>query len=133
MISLADYYGPWIFHPDATPERKSATTLLLAKVNVLLKEAEGLALQDNPVTGTMISGRDLGGFRPQICKVGAATSSHKEGRGIDIYDPDNNLDNWITDAVLEEHDLYREHPGATFGWCHLTDRPPRSKKRTFIP
>jgi hypothetical protein len=83
--------------------------------------------------GTMISGNDLGGFRPQSTKIGAPTSSHKEGRGIDIYDPDNRLDDWITDAVLELHDLYREAPSATYGWVHLTDRPPNSKRRTFLP
>lgn len=133
MITLADYFGPWITHKDATPDRKAAAALMLSKVNALLKDAVALGLQDNPVTGTMVSGLDLGGFRPQACQVGAKTSSHKEGRGIDIYDPDNHLDQWLTDAVLEEHDLYREAPASTPHWCHLTDRPPLSKRRTFQP
>lgn len=133
MITLRDYYGPWIGHKDATPDRQAASILMLSKVNALLYESRHLGLKENPVTGTMVSGLDLGGFRPQVCKVGAETSSHKDGRGIDIYDPDNHLDQWITDAVLERHDLYREAPAATPGWCHLTDRPPLSKKRTFLP
>ena len=133
MITIRDYFGPWIGHRDATLDRRAAATLLLGKVNALLAEASGLALRENPTTGTMISGLDLGGFRPEACKVGARTSSHKEGRGVDIYDPDNNLDQWLTDVVLERHDLYREAPSATPGWCHLTDRPPGSKRRTFLP
>ena len=133
MITLRDYVGPWIMHTDATPDRKSAAVLMLAKVNSLLDECHALGLRDNPVTGTMVSGLDLGGFRPLACRVGAANSSHKEGRGIDIYDPDNHLDGWLTDAVLERHDLYREAPASTLGWVHLTDRPPVSKRRTFQP
>ena len=133
MITLRDYFGPWIMHRDATPDRQAAAILMLSKVNALLKDAEHLGLDDNPVTGTMVSGLDLGGFRPKDCKVGAATSSHKEGRGIDIYDPDNHLDGWLTDQILEAHGLYREAPAATAGWCHLTDRPPLSKHRTFLP
>ena len=133
MITLPEYFGPWIMHRDATPDRKAAAVLLLAKVKALLDECHALGLRDNPATGTMVSGLDLGGFRPQACRVGAANSSHKEGRGIDIYDPDNHLDQWLTDAVLERHDLYREAPGSSPGWAHLTDRPPLSKKRTFLP
>lgn len=133
IITQKDYFGPWIMHKDATPDRQAAAILMLSKVNALIAEVSGLALQENPVTGTMVSGLDLGGFRPQACRVGAVNSSHKDGRGIDIYDPDNHLDNWITDAVLERHDLYREMPSSTPGWCHLTDRPPHSKMRTFWP
>jgi hypothetical protein len=135
MITQRDYFGPWIMHKDATSDRKAASVLLLARVNGLLLECVGLGLRDNPVTGDLVGGayHGYGGFRPQDCKQGAKNSSHKEGRGIDIYDPDNHLDQWITDSVLERHDLYREAPGSTPGWCHLTDRPPLSKKRTFLP
>lgn len=133
MITLRDYFGPWIGHRDATPDRQAAAILMLSKVNSLLKKATGLSLRENPVTGTMVSGLDLGGFRPQECRIGAQNSSHKEGRGVDVYDPDNHLDQWITDAVLEAHDLYRESPAMTDGWVHLTDRPPSSKHRTFLP
>lgn len=133
IITLQDYFGPWRMHRDATPERKAAAGLLVAQVNGLLAQCHALGLRENPVTGTMVSGLDLGGFRPQDCKVGAKNSSHKDGRGIDIYDPDNHLDDWLTDAVLEKHGLYREAPAATPGWCHLTDRPPLSGRRTFLP
>lgn len=133
MITIRDYFGNWIGHRDATLDRRAAATLLLSKVNALLAECHALGLRYNPVTGTMVSGTSYGGFRPLDCNEGAKNSSHKEGRGIDIYDPDNHLDQWITDAVLEKHDLYREAPASTGGWCHLTDRPPVSKHRTFLP
>jgi len=57
----------------------------------------------------------------------------KNGRGVDIYDPENALDNWLTDAILERHGLFRESPLHTPRWCHLTDRAPKSGKRTFLP
>ena len=135
MISVADYFGPHATCEDATVERKVAAADMLDKVNALLVEAEqfGVELQMNPDTGTLISGQTFGGFRPQSCTVGAAHSSHKEGRAVDIYDPHGELDRWITDLMLEKHGLYREHPADTVGWCHLSDKAPGSGKRTFHP
>ena len=135
MITLSDYFGLWLNHPDATDEVKHAAAVLLACVNPLLDEAfnSGVDLPINPTTKSHVSGKQYGGFRPQSCPEGAPKSSHKVGRGIDIYDPANELDNWITDKVLEKHGLYRESPLHTKGWVHLTDRAPKSGKRTFIP
>jgi hypothetical protein len=135
MILLRDYFGKWENHPDLTDARKSNAIVLLDKVNLLLDESArfDIDLIENPATGTYISGQKYGGFRPQDCPQGAPTSSHKEGHGVDIYDPHNALDNWITDARLEQFGLYREYPLVTRGWCHLTDRAPRSGKRTFLP
>lgn len=135
MIFVADYFGPWINHPDATDEVQVNAFNLLEKVNALLDDAFlcNIDLVDNPSTDTLISGTKYGGFRPQDCPQGASNSSHKQGRGVDIYDPENALDNWITDTILEKHGLYRESPLNTRHWCHLTDRPPKSGKRTFAP
>ena len=135
MILLIDYFGKFANHPDLTDERRAHSIILLDRVNSMLDEAFrfDVDLIDNPHTGTLISGQQYGGFRPQDCPQGAPTSSHKEGRGIDIYDPHNALDNWITDARLEQFKLYREKPLATPGWCHLTDRPPKSGRRSFLP
>jgi hypothetical protein len=36
-------------------------------------------------------------------------------------------------AVLEELQLWLEHPDATPGWCHLQILPPRSGRRVFYP
>ena len=135
IISLSDYFGPWANHPDATDDRKAAAQTMLDAVNGLLEEAEanGVDLQVNPHTQTYVSGETYGGFRPQDCPQGAPHSSHKEARAVDVYDPTNQLDNWLTDARLEAHGLYREAPGSTKSWCHLTDRAPGSRQRTFQP
>ena len=135
MILLTDYFGPWIDHPDATDERKANAEVLLTKVANLLDDAfqNDIDLVDNPTTGTLVSGKTYGGFRPQSCPQGAPNSSHKEGQGVDIYDPLNSLDNWITDAILEKHGLFRESPLYTPKWTHVTTRSPRSGKRSFVP
>ena len=135
MISISDYFGPWADSPDATDEVKLAAQAMLDRVNQCLMEAEanGVEIQTNPATGTCVSGQTLGGFRPQDCGQGAPHSSHKEGRAVDCYDPDGDLDRWLTDARLEQFGLYREAPGSTNGWTHLTDKAPGSGRRTFQP
>lgn len=135
MISLDDYYGKWGEHADLTEARRDNSVVLCERVNGLLAEAvaDGVKLHTNPDTGTLISGQSFGGFRPQFCKQGAPLSSHKDGKGVDVYDPFNDLDEWITDEILARHDLYREHPSATEDWCHLTTRRPNSGNRTFYP
>lgn len=135
MIALLDYFGNLFEHPDATDERKEAARSLLAKVNALLADAmaDSVVLQLNPRTKTNVSGKGLGGFRPQDCTEGAVHSAHKEGRAVDVYDPDNHLDHWLTNARLKARDLYRENPDATLTWCHLQDRVPGSGRRTFMP
>jgi hypothetical protein len=104
-------------------------------VNALLLEADAheVELIENPATGTYVSGQTYGGFRPQSCPIGAPNSSHKQGEGVDIYDPNNALDNWISDGILAKHDLFREAASATSGWVHLTSRAPKSGKRSFYP
>ena len=52
---------------------------------------------------------------------------------VDIFDPKNEIDGAITDQLLIAHELYREHPAATKGWCHLTTRAPHSGNRSFLP
>lgn len=123
-----------------TDEHEDAAADLLARVNSLEAEytAEtGDVLPDDPDTGTPISGskggEGDGGFRVPTASTGRALSSHKEAKGVDRYDPENRLDNWITDECLERHGLYREHPDATPGWCHLQTRRPGSGNRTYLP
>ena len=90
-----------------------------------------------PNTGSSVSGSKGGagdgGFRLQTATTGAATSSHKEARAVDVYDPKGELDDIITDALLMAYGLYREAPDATPGWSHLTTRAPKSGRRTFVP
>lgn len=135
MITAAQYFGLWNDHRDVTEEIRRDTDVFLEKVNALLFTAQmsGAAPPINPLTGCQISGTQYGGFRPQSCPQGAPKSSHKVGRGVDIYDPQNRLDEWLSDDILEAYGLYREHPDATERWVHLTDRAPGSGRRTFQP
>lgn len=113
----------------------AAAEVMLDKVNALLERAlqEGVRLETNPHTGTLVGGEKNGGFRPQDCAIGAAKSAHKQARAVDIYDPDNALDGWLNDDILTEFGLYREAPTATNRWCHLSDKMPGSGRRTFQP
>lgn len=136
MISLEEY-----FRKPRSPAQEEYARDMLARVAALLVEAQAagayLSTWVNPHTRCRISGSKDGdgdgGFRTPGSRTGAPNSSHKEARAVDVYDPLNKLDGWITDAVLEKHGLYREHPEATHGWCHLTTRAPGSGKRTFRP
>lgn len=136
MISLTDYFAGHANHPEITQAHIDNAEELLFRVNGLLRralESGQVDLETNPLTGTLISGMDDGGWRPKMSSEGSRLSSHKEGRGIDLYDPDGDIDGWITDEALEEFGLYREHPSATRGWCHLTTRRPKSGRRSFFP
>lgn len=135
MITPDQYFGPHEQSPDATEEVRAAAQSLLTRVNALLDRAvtEDVAIETNPGTGSQVGGSGNGGFRPQDCPIGAPHSSHKLGRAVDVYDPHNALDDWLTDEILEEFGLYREAPQSTIHWCHLTDRAPGSGHRTFNP
>lgn len=135
MISPNDVIGPWQHSPDLTDDRRDNINDLVPAVNALLTMAgrAGIPLPTNPKTGTQVSGKQFGGFRPQTCTIGAPHSAHKEGMAVDIYDPTNALDEWITDDVLRECGLYREGGRWTPGWTHLTTRRPGSGNRTFQP
>lgn len=144
MILLAEYVGPWAGSKDWTPEHQRNAVNLLKPVNHLLAryEAEtGGKISINPATKSQVSGSVYGGFRPLSCRIGSSLSSHKEARGVDVFDEGNLLDLWLTDEILEQEGLYREHPSSTYlgsdgkphPWCHLTDRAPPSGHRTFYP
>jgi len=91
----------------------------------------------DPDTGTRVSGSKNGngdgGFRLSSSTTGAKNSKHKQAQAVDIYDPDDALDDWLTDERLQEFGLYREHPKYTPGWCHLQSVSPPSGNRTFKP
>jgi len=134
-IATQDYFKAYAGHAEITPAIEANADNLLEKVNALLEEciANGWIPRVNPATGTLISGQMNGGFRPQACPVGAPTSSHKTGEGVDIADVGNALDGMIDDDMLERHGLYRESPEDTQNWVHLSTRAPRSGRRTFKP
>jgi hypothetical protein len=140
VISLEEYFGTKGKHPDCTQVRRSNAVALISKVNTLLARAAEEGVYDwplDPDTGTNISGARNGvgdgGFRLSTSTTGAPGSAHKEGQGIDIFDPEETLDEWLTDEILEQSGLYRESPGKTPGWAHLQTRAPGSGRRTFLP
>ena len=135
MITLEQYFQG----KPHTPEHEANAEVLLAHVNALCAAAaaDGILMLECPNTGTQISGSKGGsgdgGFRLQTSTTGSSRSSHKEGRGVDVYDPGEALESWLTDQKLERFGLHREHPSATPGWVHLTTRAPGSGRRTFYP
>jgi hypothetical protein len=137
MITLANYFGPWADHADATDEVKANADVLVERVNQLMDImfADGVDFAINPATMSHISGKTYGGFRPQDCPQGSPKSSHKTGQGVDLYDPQNHIDDWCYrhQVTLEKLDLYMEAPEDTPRWCHLTTRAPKSGKRVFKP
>lgn len=58
---------------------------------------------------------------------------HETSQAVDIADPENKIDDWLTDAKLESFGLWREDPADTDTWCHVQNVPPPSGKRTFKP
>jgi len=137
MITLEDYFGPYWDHPDKTEEVERNALDLLRKCNALycMAELDGCELPINPKTGTGVSGKTEGGFRPGDSHTGAPNSTHKDGQGVDRYDPERRLAAWILahPEILKECDLWTEDFRWTPGWVHLQSIPPRSKKRVYIP
>lgn len=143
MITIDEYFGPWVLSDDVTAERLQNAKRLLDCVNRLLDAAteDMVTVPVNKETKSQVAGEQYGGFRPQDCPIGAQPSAkngwkpsaHKNAEAVDVYDPNEHLDDWITDELLEEFDLYREHPTSTRSWCHLTTRRPGSGRRTFYP
>ena len=137
MISIEDYLGVWAGHKDADAAVQANATQFLLSVNAFLEEAfaDGIDMHINPRTKSYISGKTLGGFRPQDAAEGSPMSSHKTGRGVDIYDPFCELAEWAFKHQdrLVHHNLYMEHPSKTIRWLHLTNRAPGSHKRVFLP
>ncbi|MBO7344503.1 MAG: hypothetical protein J6U92_00995 [Clostridia bacterium] len=62
-------------------------------------------------------------------------SCHLTGDGVDIADPDGELQKWLKKNVkkLEELGLYCEDFKYTPGWVHIQQRAPKSGNRFFIP
>lgn len=137
MITLTQYLGPYVNHPDITLAiRANALQLLNAVYTVhTLAEMDGCKLPINPVTGSRVSGSGNGGFRPQDCKVGASNSTHKLGQGVDTYDPEREFASWCLAHldVLQTHGLHMEDARWTPTWVHLQSVAPGSGRTVYVP
>lgn len=137
MITSQEYFAGYPDNAEITDAFRENAEVLLSRVNDLLDEAtsQGVLICVNPKTQTNVSGQHDGGWRPKECPIGALNSAHKQAQAVDVYDPGNHLDDWLTTdpGILVRFDLYREAPESTDGWCHLSSRAPHSGNRTFIP
>ena len=137
MITINQYFGVWSSSQDVTGKVKQNAVELVARVNALLADIAiaGIESPINQKTKSQISGEVYGGFRPQDCPIGASSSSHKTGEGVDVFDPLGKIDAHIDRCpeLLVKHNLYREHAKDTSTWCHLQTRKTKSGKRTFLP
>jgi hypothetical protein len=136
-LHVEQYFGNWLQHKDVTMPIIDNAKALVEACNKLIEAMEltGVEFTINPMTQSIIGGETLGGFRPQDCPIGAPQSAHKQGLAVDIYDPDNKIDNWIIghQKILHQYCLYFEHPIATPRWSHWSIRRPKSGKRIFYP
>ena len=137
MITLAQYAGKWLGCDDWTPERAANAGRLLAACALLEAKmlADGVAFPINPATSSGVSGKHYGGFRPQAATVGAKNSNHKEGLAVDRFDPVGKIDAWCMAHldILDEYEIWIEHPEKTEGWSHWQGLPPKSGRRVFYP
>jgi len=137
MITLDQYVGPHSKSPSWTKAMKADAFKFLTICAGLYTEmvAAGVVFPINPKTGTCVSGSTFGGFRPPECPQGSPKSSHKEGTGVDWYDPSGVIDDWCISHIarLAHHGIYIEHPSKTQGWSHWTTRRPGSGNRAFYP
>ena len=128
MILIEDYFmgREKSFAADLTAEIQSNVLILLARVNRAL-EAFG---ESRAVTS---------GWRPPLVNASttnaALKSKHMTGQAVDLADPDGDLDDWCLENpdLLQQFELWQEHPSATKGWTHLQSVPPKSGKRVFYP
>lgn len=62
-------------------------------------------------------------------------SQHLKGCAVDVYDPNQDLQQWCLDNVdvLENVELWCEDFSATHSWVHFQIRAPRSGNRFFKP
>jgi hypothetical protein len=141
MITIAQYFGA----KAHSVEQLELAADLLERVDLLTEKAiaAGAFERDiDPDTGSEISGArggaGDGGFRLPGSTTGTPNSSHKEAKAVD---PFGKLDEWLDgfehgvgdNSMLHDCGLYREAPGSTPGWCHLSTRAPHSGRRTFNP
>jgi hypothetical protein len=139
VLTIDQYFEQWGVHylNEITDEIRANAAETVARANKLIETLHevNLTAQDSPRTGSPITS----GWRPKA--VNAATkgsaphSNHITGRAIDLYDPDGDLDEFFYEntAILEDLELWMEHPSATKGWCHVQTVPPSSGRRVFYP
>ncbi len=124
MFSLEDYLMDRGHSLEWTIEKKQYALILLGRVNNLL---DHLGYKEDTL---QISS----GFRTQAINKqsgGSPKSGHCLGKAIDIKDSSGLLKKQINKDLLEQFDLYMEHPLHTPKWIHLDIS--KRINRIFIP
>ncbi len=126
MILLDEYFQDSITNYGFTPAEEDyiRASDLLKKVNALFPDC--ILRSGHRTRGKTLS-LIAAGYRAAI------GGQHEQSNAVDISDPQNMLDQNLDDTILTDHDLYRESPYATVGWCHLARVGPPSGRRTFDP
>jgi len=138
MISLGEYFGGMRGQADRLILERAGRLVIAVNKLIELAEADGVAFPINPATGSQISGKTYGGFRPKDCPVGAQHSKHKMGAAVDLFDPLNAIDDYClanseAGGKLEQCGIYMEHPDDTNHWAHWSTIAPASGNRVFHP
>jgi hypothetical protein len=140
MITLSEYFmGRDRSHPeDCTDEIRGNAALTVARVNLLLAEAEEelVAPGIDEVTSTHVAS----GWRPRGINArtqnAAVDSNHLTARACDLQDtPERKFARWCLRnlGVLERIGLWMEDPQWTPSWVHLQTVPPGSGRRVYRP
>ena len=130
MITLETYFmGRDKSHgEELTDEILNNAHITVAKANELLKRSGHSDIHDVD-----------SGWRPQAVNDATANAAHGSrhltAQAVDLPDVDRSLADFVVDNrhMLEELDLYIEHPGWTPTWLHVQTVPPKSGRRIFIP
>lgn len=130
MITIDQYFYDTRSHwgEEPTSEQLANASDLLERVSVL---EEKLGLDFFMTSGHRCRKQSL-----HLIEKGykaAINGKHESANAIDLADGKEELDNLLTDEILEQVGLYREDPQHTPGWCHVQNVPPHSQHRTFIP
>lgn len=130
MITIQEYFHDSVvnFGYAPTAADNDAADDLLTRANKLIEDfGEDLVLRSGHRTRAKTLALIAAGYKA------ALGGKHETAQAVDIADPNNLLDAWLTDAKLEAYGLYREAPSATPTWVHVQTVAPKSGHRTFIP
>lgn len=141
IITRSQVIGPHAGDPYVTLDIVRNIDALIIPVNeiCLMAELDGVLLEDDPDTGTAISGSrggtGAGGLRTPAIVSAAPNSQHYFGNALDRVDALRALMRWCLthSQELVKRGLYMEHPQWTSVWCHFQRVPPGTHSRWFIP
>lgn len=123
-----------IKHQQNLEELKDKMNVIRAMYGKPMNVTSGYrSMQDHlRIYSTINQKRKANGQAPLQVPLG---SKHLYGQQVDIYDPKQELQEWVQKnvQVLETLGLYCEDFQYTKNWVHFQSVPPKSGKRFFIP